>query len=45
MPVVEVPLAFLSKSFPSKSVEDIIASVPFIGLDIEGRNDKLIRLE
>lgn len=45
MPVVEVPLAFLSKSFPNESVEDIIASVPFIGLDIEGINDKVIRLE
>jgi phenylalanyl-tRNA synthetase beta chain len=45
MPVVEVPLTVLSDSFPKNSLEDIIASLPFIGLDIEGRNDKLIRLE
>jgi phenylalanyl-tRNA synthetase beta chain len=45
MPVVEVPLTILTKSFPNNSIEDIIASLPFIGLDIEGKNDKLIRLE
>ena len=45
MPVIEVPLTVLTKSFPQNSLEDIIASLPFIGLDIEGRDDKLIRLE
>src|ERR687892_1936316 len=45
MPVVEVPLAFLTEVFPNKSIEDIITSVPLIGLDIEGRDDKLIKLE
>jgi phenylalanyl-tRNA synthetase beta chain len=45
MPVVEVPLTVLAKSFPQNSIEDIIASLPFIGLDIEGRDDKLIKLE
>src|ERR687891_536244 len=45
MPVVEVPLAFLTEVFPNKSIEDIITSVPLIGLDIEGRDDKIIRLE
>ncbi len=45
MPVVEVPLTILTKSFPLNSLEDIVASLPFIGLDIEGRDDKLIKLE
>ena len=45
MPVVEVPLTVLTKSFPKNSIEDIIASLPFIGLDIEGRTEKLIKLE
>lgn len=45
MPVVEVPLTVLTNLFPKNSLEAIIASLPFIGLDIEGRNDKLIRLE
>lgn len=45
MPVVEVPLTVLTKSFPENSIEEVIASLPFIGLDIEGRNDKLIRIE
>jgi phenylalanyl-tRNA synthetase beta chain len=45
MPVVEVPLTVLTMSLPKNSLEDIIDSLPFIGLDIEGRNDKLIRLE
>jgi len=45
MPVVEVPLTVLAESFPQNSLEDIISSLPFIGLDIEGRNDRTIRLE
>ena len=45
MPVVEVPLTVLTKSFPEKSIEEVIASLPFVGLDIEGRNDKIIRIE
>jgi phenylalanyl-tRNA synthetase beta chain len=45
MPVVEVPLTVLTKSFPENSIEEVIASLPFVGLDIEGRNDKIIRIE
>ncbi len=45
MPVVEVPLTVLTRSFPKNSIEDIITSLPFIGLDIEGRTEKLIKLE
>jgi phenylalanyl-tRNA synthetase beta chain len=45
MPIVEVPLTFLTESFPKRSLEDIISSLPFIGLDIEGRNDRSVRLE
>jgi phenylalanyl-tRNA synthetase beta chain len=45
MPVVEVPLAVLTKSFSQNPIEEVIASLPFIGLDIEGRDDKVIRLE
>jgi phenylalanyl-tRNA synthetase beta chain len=45
MPVVEVPLTVLTKSFPENSIEEVISSLPFIGLDIEGRDDKIIRIE
>jgi phenylalanyl-tRNA synthetase beta chain len=45
MPVVEVPLSVLTTSFSQFPIEDVIASLPFIGLDIEGRNHKVIRLE
>ena len=45
MPIVEVPLTFLTESFPKRSLEDIISSLPLIGLDIEGRNDRFVRLE
>ncbi|MGH9983359.1 MAG: phenylalanine--tRNA ligase subunit beta [Nitrososphaeraceae archaeon] len=45
MPVVEVPLTVLDESFPTNSLEDIISSLPFIGLDIEGKTKKHIRIE
>ncbi|MGH9912693.1 MAG: phenylalanine--tRNA ligase subunit beta, partial [Nitrososphaeraceae archaeon] len=45
MPVVEVPLTVLAESFPTNSLEDIISSLPFIGLDIEGKTKKHIRIE
>ncbi|HZD36430.1 MAG TPA: phenylalanine--tRNA ligase subunit beta [Nitrososphaeraceae archaeon] len=45
MPVVEVPLAVLAKSFSQIPLEEVLTSLPFIGLDIEGRDDKVIRLE
>ena len=45
MPVVEVPLSVLAESFPTNSLEDIISSLPFIGLDIEGKTKKHIRIE
>jgi phenylalanyl-tRNA synthetase beta chain len=45
MPVVEVPLTVLAESFPTNSLEDIISSLPFIGLDIEGKTKKHVRIE
>ena len=45
MPIVEVPLTILTESFPKRSLVDIISSLPLIGLDIEGRNDRFVRLE
>lgn len=45
MPIVEIPLTVLTKSFSQIGLEEVLASLPFIGLDIEGRDDKVVRLE
>ena len=45
MPVVEFPLEDISKLFPDYELEYIIDMLPFIGLDLEYRDNKCIRLE
>lgn len=45
MPVVEFPLEDISRLFPDYDLEYTIDMLPFIGLDIEYRDDKCIRLE
>jgi phenylalanyl-tRNA synthetase beta chain len=45
MPVVEFPLEDLSRLFPDYDLEYTIDALPFLGLDIEYRDDKCIRLE
>jgi phenylalanyl-tRNA synthetase beta chain len=45
MPVVEFPLEDISILFPGYDLDYIIDMLPFIGLDLEYRNNKCIRLE
>ena len=45
MPVVEFPLEDISRLFPDYDLEYTIDMLPFVGLDIEYRDDKCIRLE
>ncbi|MDW0266325.1 MAG: phenylalanine--tRNA ligase subunit beta [Nitrososphaeraceae archaeon] len=45
MPVVEFPLEDISRLFPDYDLEYSIDMLPFLGLDIEYRDDKCIRLE
>ena len=47
MPIVKVKLSRLSNSFPAINLHEIIEKLPYIGLDIEGINEKddIIRLE
>jgi phenylalanyl-tRNA synthetase beta chain len=45
MPVVEFPLEDISRLFPGYDLDYIIDMLPFIGLDLEYRDDKCIRLE
>jgi phenylalanyl-tRNA synthetase beta chain len=45
MPVVEFPLEDLSRLFPDYDLEYTIDTLPFLGLDIEYRDDKCIKLE
>ena len=45
MPVVEFPLEDISRLFPNYDLSYIIDTLPFIGLDLEYRDDKCIRLE
>jgi phenylalanyl-tRNA synthetase beta chain len=45
MPIVEVSLSSLKDFFPKHSLAEIESSLPSIGLDIEGKSDKFIRLE
>ena len=45
MPVVEIPLTTLMEFFPRHSLEEVVSALPFIGLDIERKNNKYIRLE
>ncbi|MDW0171472.1 MAG: phenylalanine--tRNA ligase subunit beta [Nitrososphaeraceae archaeon] len=45
MPVVEFPLEDISRLFPDYDLEYTIDMLPFLGLDIEYKDDKCIRLE
>ena len=45
MPVVEFPLEDISRLFPDYDLEYTIDMLPFLGLDIEYRDDECIRLE
>ncbi|HEY7756787.1 MAG TPA: phenylalanine--tRNA ligase subunit beta [Nitrososphaeraceae archaeon] len=45
MPVVEFPLEDINRLFSGYDLEYIIDMLPFIGLDLEYRDDKCIRLE
>ncbi|MDW0168940.1 MAG: phenylalanine--tRNA ligase subunit beta [Nitrososphaeraceae archaeon] len=45
MPVVEFPLEDIIRLFPDYDLEYTIDMLPFLGLDIEYRDDKCIRLE
>ena len=45
MPVVEFPLEDISRLFPDYDLEYTIDILPFLGLDLEYRDDKCIRLE
>jgi phenylalanyl-tRNA synthetase beta chain len=45
MPVVEFPLEDINRLFSDYDLEYILDMLPFIGLDLEYRDDKCIRLE
>lgn len=45
MPVVEFPLEDINRLFSGYDLEYILDMLPFIGLDLEYRDDKCIRLE
>jgi phenylalanyl-tRNA synthetase beta chain len=45
MPVVEFPLEDISRLFPDYDLEYTIDMLPFLGLDIEYRDDRCIKLE
>ncbi|MDW0273777.1 MAG: phenylalanine--tRNA ligase subunit beta [Nitrososphaeraceae archaeon] len=45
MPVVEFPLEDIIRLFPDYDLEYTIDMLPFLGLDIEYKDDKCIRLE
>lgn len=45
MPVVAFTLDRLNKFFPGKKLNDILAIVPFIGVDIEGIDNDAVRIE
>ena len=45
MPVVEFPLEDISRLFPDFDLEFTIDMLPFLGLDIEYRDDRCIKLE
>jgi len=45
MPVIEFPLEDISRLFAGYDLDYIIDMLPFIGLDLEYRDDNYIRLE
>ena len=45
MPVVNITMSLLQKFFPGKALNELINSLPYIGLDIEGIDNETIRVE
>ena len=45
MPVVNISISLLNKFFPGKDLNELIDSLPYIGLDIEGIDNETIRVE
>ena len=45
MPVVNLELKRLNKVFPGLTVEQLTKFLPYIGVDIEGFDDKILRIE
>ncbi|HZB99015.1 MAG TPA: phenylalanine--tRNA ligase subunit beta [Nitrososphaeraceae archaeon] len=45
MPVVNISISLLNKLFPGKDLNELIDSLPYIGLDIEGIDNETIRVE
>ena len=45
MPVVNITMSLLNKFFPGKALNEIIDSLPYIGLDMEGIDNETIRVE
>ena len=45
MPVVNINMSLLNKFFPGKTLNELIDSLPYIGLDIEGIDNETIRVE
>ena len=45
MPVVEFAISRINKFFPNKKLNEILEILPFIGVDIEGINSEIIRIE
>jgi phenylalanyl-tRNA synthetase beta chain len=45
MPVVKFSFERLNKFFPGKKLDDILEIVPFIGVDIEGIDNNVVRIE
>ena len=45
MPVVNITISLLNKFFPGKDLNELIDSLPYIGLDLEGIDNETIRVE
>jgi phenylalanyl-tRNA synthetase beta chain len=45
LPVVNITTSLLNKSFPGKDISELIDFLPYIGLDIEGIDNDMIRVE
>jgi phenylalanyl-tRNA synthetase beta chain len=45
LPVVNISISLLNKFFPGKDLNELIDSLPYIGLDIEGIDNETIRVE
>lgn len=45
IPVVNIKKSKIRSSFPNYSIDEILEKLPFLGLDIEGIDDDIIRVE